>query len=48
MQAADLWNGDDLALRREFDFSRFWGISLQGLMRPGVVIPSFKNAFIFM
>jgi hypothetical protein len=32
MQAADLWDGDDFALRRRFDFSRDWGVSLQGLM----------------
>src|SRR5262245_34507702 len=38
MRAADLWGGDDFALRRRFDFSRGWGVSLQGLMRPRVVI----------
>jgi hypothetical protein len=38
MQAADLWDGNDLALGRMFDFSRDWGVSFQGLMWPRVVI----------
>jgi len=38
MQSADLWDGDDLALRRRFDFSGLWGVSLQGQMRARVVI----------
>jgi hypothetical protein len=37
-QAADLWDSDDFALRRRFDFSRGRGVSLQGLMWPRVVI----------
>src|SRR5262249_39152754 len=38
MQAADLLNCDDLALRRRFDLSWSRRVPLQGLMRPGVVI----------
>jgi hypothetical protein len=38
MQATDLWDGDDFALGRRFDFSRDWGVSLQGLMWPRVAI----------
>src|SRR5262245_66310954 len=38
MQAVDLWDGYDFALRRRFHFSRDWGVSLQGLMWPRVVI----------
>jgi hypothetical protein len=38
MQAADLWDGDDLALGRRLDFSRERGVSLQGQMCAGFVI----------
>src|SRR5215510_7637281 len=38
MQPADLRDCDDLALRRRFDLSWNRRVSLQGLMRPGVVI----------
>src|SRR5215510_1507170 len=38
MQPADLRDCDDLALRPRFDLSWSRRVSLQGLMRPGVVI----------
>jgi hypothetical protein len=38
IQADDMWDCDDLALRRKFDFSSVWGVSLQGQMRARAMI----------